>query len=203
MESAAVDTTTNALPAAGQVAERAREILAAVEADQEFPAFKAASLKYDSAWQCFTGSVVVAEYDQEKDKHGLFAEGLRALCLKAAVFEMTGDERTAEIPIAVPVDEMTHAMIAQPQLLARITARVGVQIIHQTDQEHTDWRPDDYTHQAYRAAWGEPDARLWLDSDTVQSRLSWLDQKYTAMGFRKQGQAHSFTFSDAELATAS
>ncbi|MGW3951182.1 hypothetical protein ACWEKM_09615 [Streptomyces sp. NPDC004752] len=189
----------NTLPRVERVAERALEILSAIEADPEFPAFQTASLKYDSDWQCFTGSVVVAEYDQEQDKHQLLTEGLRALCLKAAVFEMTGDERAAEIPVAVPVDEMTHAMIAQPQLLARITARVGVSIIHQTDQEHTDWRPEDYTHQAYRAAWGEPDPRLWLPAEEVTRRLAWLDQKYAAMGFRKQGQAHSFTFSADEL----
>ncbi|MEU8785313.1 hypothetical protein [Streptomyces sp. NPDC048637] len=193
--------TTVELPSAERVAERATEILAAVEADHEFPAFVAASLKYDSDWQCFTGSVVVAEYDQEQDKHGLFAEGLKALCLKAAMFEMTGDENAAEIPIAVPVDEMTHAMIAQPQLLARITARVGAPIIHQTDQEHTDWRPEDFTHQAYRAAWGEPPARFWIDADEVARRLKWLDEKYAAMGFRKQGQAHSFRFTADELAS--
>ncbi|MFJ4827776.1 hypothetical protein ACIP5L_31375 [Streptomyces bacillaris] len=191
--------TIKALPAAETVAVRAREIHATIEADQEFPAFKAASLKYDADWQCFTGSVVVAHYDQEEDKHGLFAEGLRALCLKAAVFERTGDENAAEIPISVPVDEMTHAMIAQPQLLARIAARVGVAIIHQTDQEHTDWREEDYTHQAYRVAWGEPDRRLWLPAEEVTRRLAWLDQKYAAMGFRKQGQAHDFGFSAEEL----
>lgn len=194
--------SASVLPSVEKVAERAREIHTAIEADHEFPAFKAASLKYDADWQCFTGSVVVSEYDQEKDKHGLFAEGLKALCLKAAVYEMTGDENTAEIPIAVPVDEMTHAMIAQPQLLARITARVGVSVIHQTDQEHTDWREGDYTHKAYGAAWGEPDRRLWLPAEEVTRRLAWLDQKYAAMGFRKQGQAHSFTFSAAELATS-
>lgn len=197
-----MSTSTSTLPAAERVAERAKEIHAAIQSDEEFRDFMAASLKYDADWQCFTGSVVVSEYDQEKDKLGLFAEGLKALCLKAAVYEMTGDENAAEIPIAVPVDEMTHAMIAQPQLLARITARVGVAVIHQTDQEHTDWRAGDYTHEAYRTAWGEPDRRLWLDADTVARRLKWLDEKYAAMGFRKQGQAHSFTFSEAELATS-
>lgn len=201
-ESAAVSKPTLALPSAERVAERAKDIHAAIEADTEFPAFKAASLKYDADWQCFTGSVVVEQYDQEQDKHGLFAEGLKALCLKAAVFEMTGDENTAEIPIAVPVDEMTHAMIAQPQLLARITERVGVAIIHQTDQEHTDWREGDFTDEAYRAAWGEPPARFWINADEVTRRLAWLDQKYAAMGFRKQGQAHSFTFADVELTGA-
>lgn len=198
-----MNAPSTALPAASDVAARAKKILAAFENDPEFAAFKAASLQYDSDWQCFTGSVVVAQYDQEQDKHQLFTEGLRALCLKAAVYEMTGDEKAAEIPIAVPVDEMTHAMIAQPQLLARITSRNGVQVIHQTDQEHTDFQYGDFTDQAYRLAWGEPDARLWLDADTVRTRLAWLDQKYTAAGFRNRGQAHSFSFSPEELARAS
>lgn len=196
-----MSNTIKGLPGVEQTAELAKAILGAVEADAEFDAFKAASLRYDADWQCFTGSVVVVEYDQEQDKHALFAEGLKALCLKAAVYEVTRDEKAAEIPIAVPVDEMTHAMIAQPQLLARITARVGVTIIHQTDQEHTDWRHGDYTDKAYRAAWGEPDQRLWLDADTVAARLQWLDQKYASVGFRKRGQAHSFRFTPQDMAT--
>jgi hypothetical protein len=199
-----MNASSTALPAVSNVAARAKEILSAFENDPEFAAFKAASLRYDSDWQCFTGSVVVAEYDQEQDKHQLFTEGLRALCLKAAVYELTGgDEKAAEIPIAVPVDEMTHAMIAQPQLLARITSRIGVQVIHQTDQEHTDFQHGDFTDVAYRLAWGEPDTRLWLDADTVRTRLAWLDRKYRAAGFRNMGQAHSFRFSPEELATAS
>ncbi|MYR19639.1 hypothetical protein [Streptomyces sp. SID6137] len=184
----------NTLPHAERTAERAREILAAVEADPEFSAFKAASLRYDEDWTCFSGGPVISEYDQADDAAPLFIEGLRALCLKAAVFEATGDERAAEIPVAVPVDEMTHAMIAQPQILARITARVGVQIIHQTDQEHTDWTREDYTHQAYRAAWGEPPARYWITHAEVARRLGILRAKYEAAGFRRMGLAHSITF---------
>ncbi len=185
------------LPAPAITAARAKEILSAITADPEFPAFKAASLKYDKDWTCFTGAVVIAEYDQDKDKEGMFTEALRALCLKAAVFEVTQDECAAEIPVAVPVDEMTHAMIAQPQLLARITARIGAQIIHQTDQEHTDWHTGDYTHEAYRAAWGEPNARYWLDHDEVARRRAFLSDLYADMGFRNDGQAHSFTFEPA------
>ncbi|MFG2882167.1 hypothetical protein ACGFYV_07550 [Streptomyces sp. NPDC048297] len=99
----------NTLPHAEPTAERAREILTAIEADPEFAAFRAASLRYDEDWTCFTGGPVISEYDQAADAAPLFIEGLRALCLKAAVFEATGDERAAEIPVAVPVDEMTHA----------------------------------------------------------------------------------------------
>ncbi|MFD4577961.1 hypothetical protein ACFWNK_25005 [Streptomyces sp. NPDC058417] len=182
------------LPPAERTAERARAVLAAVEADPEFAAFKAASLRYDEDWTCFSGGPVISEYDQEADADPLFTEGLRALCLKAAVFEATGDERAAEIPVAVPVDEMTHAMIAQPQVLARITARVGVQVIHQTDQERTDWTRDDYTHQAYRAAWGEPPPRYWITYEEVTRRLGILREKYEAAGFRRMGLAHGITF---------
>lgn len=182
------------LPTPAITAARAKAILSAVMADPEFPAFEAASLKYDKDWTCYTGSPVIIRYDQTTDAAPLFAEGLRALAIKAAVYEATGDERAAEIPVAVPVDEMTHAMIAQPQLLARIAARVGVPIIHQTDQEHTDWRTGDYTHEAYVAAWGEPPARYWIDHDEVTRRLAILGEKYEAMGFLNMGQAHTFDF---------
>lgn len=146
-------TTTTQHPPAEAAAARARKILDSIRADHEFPAFRAASLEHSEDWQCFTGLPVISRWNLEADSPALFDKGLRALALKAAVYELTdGDENTAEIPIAVPVDEMTHAMIAQPQLLARITARVGVSIIHQTDQEHTDYTAGDYTHAAHTAA---------------------------------------------------
>ncbi|MFI6607125.1 hypothetical protein [Streptomyces sp. NPDC050507] len=171
-------------------------MLAAFEADKEFTAFVAASLKYDADWTCYSGTPIISRYNQETDAAPLFAEGMRALCLKAAVFEMTGDENAAEIPIAIPVDEMTHAMIAQPQLLARITERVGVRIIHQTNQEHTDWRTDDYTHNAYRAAWGDPPGRYWIDHTEATRRLAILHAKYEAAGFLNMGQAHVIEFGE-------
>lgn len=188
--------TAPVLPAAENVAARAKEILSAIEADPEFPAFVAASLKYDEDWTCYSGTPIISRYNQETDAPPLFAEGMRALCLKAAVYEMTGDERAAEIPIAIPVDEMSHAMIAQPQLLARITARVGVMVIHQTDQEHTDWRTGDYTHQAYRAAWGELPARYWIAHEEATRRLGILREKYEAAGFLNMGQAHVIEFGE-------
>jgi hypothetical protein len=188
---------TQELPSVENVAELAAAVLLAVEADPEFAAFRAASLTYDADWTCYSGTPIISCYNQATDAAPLFAEGLRALCLKAAVFEMTGDENTAEIPIPIPVDEMTHAMIAQPQLLARISARVGSHIIHQTDQEHTDWRTGDYTHRAYVAAgWGEPPARYWIDHPEAERRLSILREKYEAAGFLNMGQAHVIEFGE-------
>ena len=67
---------------------------------------------------------------------------------------------------------MTHAMLAQAQLLTRVAARHGIQMIHQTDQEHTDYRAGGYTHQCYRLTWGEPPTRYWLDHRTSSGAVS-------------------------------
>lgn len=87
-----------------------------------------------------------------------------------------------------------HGIGAEGQAPRPLTARVGAQIIHQTDQEHTDWTRDDYTHQAYRAAWGEPPARYWITHEEMTRRLGVLRAKYEAAGFRRMGLAHSITF---------
>lgn len=187
-------TTAIALPSPDRVAERAHQIMVAIQADREYSAFEAATLEYSEDWQCFTGFPVISEWHLENDAPALLTEGLRALALKAAVYELTGDENAAEIPIAVPVDEMTHAMIAQPQLLARITERVGVSVIHQTDQEHTDYSRGDFTHSAYVAAWGEPPSRYWLDHSEVVRRRGLLAERYDSIGLARSGREHRITF---------
>jgi len=92
---------------------------------------------------------------------------------------------------------MTHAMIAQPQLFARITARIGVSVIHQTDQEHTDYTDGDFTHRAYRLAWGEPPARYWLPKHEVDRRVGILAEKYDSIGMARAGREHSISFAAA------
>ncbi|MGW6842253.1 hypothetical protein [Streptomyces sp. NPDC054958] len=186
------------LPTPAQAAGRAKEILAAIMADEEFGAFEAATLEYSSDWQCFTGFPVIERWNLDADKGPLFTEGLRAIALKAAVFELTdGDERLAEVAVAVPVDEMSHAMIAQPQLLARITGRIGVSVIHQTDQEHTDYEAGCFTTLAYRLAWGEPPARYWLVKDEVDRRVKILTARYASIGMDRAGREHDIVFSAA------
>ncbi|MGW2100327.1 hypothetical protein ACWCPX_22015 [Streptomyces olivaceoviridis] len=185
------------MPSVDAVAGAAREILDTIKSDREFPEFRAASLEYSEDWQCFTGFPVVERWNLEADSAPLFEEGLRALALKAAVWGATGDDQAAEIPIAVPVDEMTHAMLAQSQLLARIAARSGVSIIHQTDQEHTDYRAGGYTHDCYRAAWGEPPARYWLDHEEVVRRRDVLAGLYQSIGMGRSGREHGITFAPA------
>ncbi|GAA3127148.1 hypothetical protein [Streptomyces goshikiensis] len=188
---------STSMPTPAQVAHRATEVLDAIFADEEFGAFEAATLEYSSDWQCFTGFPVIERWSLDRDKGPLFTEGLRALALKAAVADLTGDERLAEVAVAVPVDEMTHAMIAQPQLFARIAARTGFQLIHQTDQEHTDYAEGDFTHRAYRLAWGEPPARYWLPKDEVDRRVDILTERYASIGMDRAGREHAIDFTAA------
>ncbi|GGW47318.1 hypothetical protein [Streptomyces galilaeus] len=185
------------LPAASTVADAAKLILDGIKGDREFDPFKAASLEYSEDWQCFTGFPVVQRWNLEADAPALFEEGLRALALKAAVYELTADDRTAEIPIAVPVDEMTHAMLAQAQLLGRIAEARGISIIHQTDQEHTDYRAGGYTHDCYRLAWGEPPVRYWLDREEVVRRRGVLAGLYESIGMGRSGREHALDFAAA------
>ncbi|MFC8453693.1 hypothetical protein [Kitasatospora sp. NPDC057223] len=189
--------TATELPTAELVGCRAAEILVAIEGDSEFPAFEAATLEYSSDWQCFTGFPTIERWNLDTDKGPLLTEGLRAIALKAAVFALTGDERAAEVALPVPVDEMTHAMIAQPQLLARIAARTGFTLIHQTDQEHTDYIAGGYTHAAYLTAWGEPPTRYWLDKAEVDRRLAIFAAKYDSIGMNRSGREHQITFAAA------
>lgn len=183
-----------ALPSPEQVAEGAKQVIARLQGDIEFDRFMAASLNYSDEWQCFTGFPVVSQWKLEEDAAPLFEEALRALALKAAVHILTSDEKAAEIAIAVPVDEMTHAMLAQAQLLNRIAEHHGVSIIHQTDQEHTDYEHGDYTYQCYVAAWGEPPARYWLDHTEVTRRREHLAGLYTSIGMGRSGREHEIDF---------
>lgn len=177
------------------VAQNAADIVAQFEGHPEFAEFKAASLNYSDDWQCFTGFPVVSEWNLERDAEPLFVEGLRALAIKAAVFHATADEKAAEVPIAVPVDEMTHAMIAQSQLLQKIAGHCGTLIIHQTDQEHTDYHAGSITHALYVAAFGEePPARYWLDHHEVTARREHLATLYARIGMGRSGREHSIDF---------
>lgn len=182
------------MPAPELVAEGAVQVLALLQGDPEFDAFRNASLAYSDDWQCFTGFPVVSNWSLESDAAPLFEEGIKALALKAAVFALTNNDQAAEIAIAVPVDEMTHAMLAQTQLLHRIASRYGITVIHQTDQEHTDYEPGDYTHQCYVRAWGEPPTRYWLSHKEVERRRGHLAALYTSIGMGRSGREHSIAF---------
>lgn len=54
------------------------------------------------------------------------------MSLKIAVYEITGDELAAEIPVPVPVEVTCHALCAQITALPRIQARIGHLFVHST-----------------------------------------------------------------------
>ena len=185
-------------PTVEHVATNADQILSRWTADPDFDAFRASSLNYSDEWKCFAGFPVVSQWSLERDVEPLFGEALRALAIKSALYLATGDLVTAEVPIAVPVDEMVHALLAQVQLFRGITDRTGAPAIHQTDQERFDYHHGCITHSYYTAAFNEePPPRYWLDHHEVDARRAHLRELYAQIGIHDLGRHHAIDFTTA------
>jgi hypothetical protein len=184
------------MPDPTPVGTRAATILAAIEADEAYARLVTSSKFYSDCWATFTGYPIVAKFNIDSDKGGLFVEALRALALKAAVYELTlGDEIAAELLIALPVDEMVHAVLAQHNLITGIQTRIGILLPHMTDLEEFGWEPGDYTAQCYAAAgWGPMNERYWIGTTEAKRRLAILDGEYQKAGVRDNGRSHDHTF---------
>ncbi|MEV6971128.1 hypothetical protein AB0M47_39120 [Hamadaea sp. NPDC051192] len=190
-------TTTRTMPDPAAVGERAAEILNLIKGDEAYGRLSDSSKKYVDCWATFTGYPVVAQWNLEADKAALFDEAMKALSLKAAVHGLTGDESTAELLISLPVDEMTHAVLAQHNLVTALQVRIGVLLPHMTDLEEFGWEPGDYTSQCYAAAgWGNMPDRYWIGTVEARRRLAFLDQAYANVGIKGLGREHDFTFAD-------
>ncbi|MGH8793977.1 MAG: hypothetical protein ACRDXX_15195 [Stackebrandtia sp.] len=190
-------------PDATSVGKRAAAILADIENDIEFDRLVSSTERYIDCWATFTGYPLIAQWSESTDKAPLFQEGLRVLALKAAVWEATnGDEEAAELLVSPPVDEMVHAILAQTNLLTRLTTRLNFPAVHMTDMEEFGWEPGDYTEQCYRAAgWGEPPSRYWIGTTEAKRRLDYLNDQLAKAGFAPFGKSHRHDF--AELASTS
>lgn len=162
----------------------------------DFDKFKRATTMYVDCWASYTGYPLIARWDLEQDKEPLFVEALRVLCLKAAVFTLTaGDSKAAELLVSLPVDEMTHAMIAQPTLWVKMSQDTGIPIVHQTDLEELGWEPGDFTEQCYRAAWNEtPPVRYWIGAEESKRRLALLEERHERAGMHRNGRSHDISF---------
>lgn len=190
-------TTTMIRPAPELAAGRAREIHTAWMADAEMAAALDGCTKYSSDWSDDYGQFLIPHYSVERDAPQLVAEAVRAMALKSAVFELTGDELASELPVSVPVDVACHALTAQFQALARVQTRTGHPFIHSTVNEHivdTPWRAGDYAHQAYRAAFGPASERYWIDADEAERRRVVLDARYASIGITERGMASAIDF---------
>ncbi|MFF8956900.1 hypothetical protein [Streptomyces sp. NPDC014894] len=184
-------TATLDRPAPETVAVRAREIHTALMGDPEIGRLERAVSQYSSDWDDFYGYPIIVDYDAVADAPGLFVEAVRAMAIKSAVWDLTGgDERASELPLAVPVDTMTHAMMAQFSLLTRMMQRHGIQFVHMTDMEHGNaaWDHGDYTHQVYRSTFGPVHPRYWIGAAETERRRSVLDQVYAGIGVSERGK---------------
>ncbi|MFF5589158.1 hypothetical protein [Streptomyces hygroscopicus] len=51
-----------------------------------------------------------------------------------------------------------------------------------------------HTAECYRAAWGTPPPRYWLDHEEVERRRDHLAHLYTSIGMGRSGREHSIQF---------
>ncbi|MEE6269126.1 hypothetical protein V2E29_26255 [Streptomyces diastatochromogenes] len=175
------------------VAARARQILDTWQADEEWARLWSSCAKYSSDWTDCYGYTIIPDYDAVVDAPVLFTEAVRVLALKSAVYELTGgDEKAAELAQPVPTDVMSHALTAQFTVLSRIQERTSIRFVHATDMEDGfaggTWQFGDFTHQAYRAAWGPVNERYWIDAEETERRRRVLDEVYAGIGVTERGK---------------
>ncbi|MGW7356233.1 hypothetical protein ACWGI0_06050 [Streptomyces sp. NPDC054802] len=194
--------TTTALPAPADVAERAREIHAAWQADAEMKTVLDGCAKYSSDWDDFYGGALISTYSVARDAGHLLVDALGVMALKSAVYELTGDELLAELPVPVPVDVTCHALCAQFTALSRIQQRTGHLFVHSTVNEHvndTPWDTGDYTHQAYEAVFGPVHEPYWIPAAEAERRRQVLDGKYAAIGITDRGMTRAIDYAAAAV----
>lgn len=193
-------TTATALPEPEAVAARARHILDDWRADTETSTVLDGCAKYNSDWDDFYGGPLISTYSVERDAQHLIADALKVMALKSAVYELTGDELLAELPVPVPVDVTCHALCAQFTALSRIQRRTGHLFVHSTVNEHVNDRPwdtGDYMHRAYELAFGPVDERYWIPAAEAERRRQVLDGKYAAIGITDRGMTSAIDYAAA------
>jgi hypothetical protein len=190
-------TSTIQTPDPAEVGEVADRLLTAVHADPEYPRLIDGCGRYTSDWTCTTGTITIEGWNLADDAVPLLEEALRALALKAAVYALTGDETTAEIPVAAPVDEVLHAVLAQRTLTERLAERCGFQIVHMTDteQEADPYEAGGYTWRAYLEAFKvAPPPRYWIGHAEHDRRVAIVSGLLESVGLHDRGRRHELAF---------
>lgn len=197
-----MDTHGNTLDPAA-VGTRAAEILSQMQAHPLWERFTTSSMKYSPCWATYTGMPSISKFDLDTDGQYLLVEAMRALALKAAVFDLSGgDEEAAELLLPLPVDDMVHAVLAQHTVMSRIEHDLGVLFPHDTALESFSYHRGCVTDEYYAAAgWGEQPLRYWLDSAETNRRISHLNELYGNVGISEGGRSHDIDF-DAMFASA-
>lgn len=190
-------STTTALPKPAAVADRAQSILDSWLADPEMEAVLDGCKRYSSDWSDDYGDFIIDRYSVDQDAAPRIEAAIRVMSVKTAVYELTGDEVAAELPVPVPLDVTCHALTAQFTALSRVQQRTGHLFVHSTINEHlvaTPWRTGDYTHQAYEGAFGPVDPRYWIDADEAEQRRQVLDGMYASIGVTDRGMTSAIAF---------
>jgi hypothetical protein len=189
-------TEIDNLPDPNLVGSRAVQILEDIQASEYYDRLVTSTGFYCDGWGTVVGYASISNWNLETDFEGLFTEGLRVMCLKAAVYELTGDEEAAELVISAPVDEMTHAIIAQYMLLRKIERTVGTEFVHMTDRERFGYQEGNYSDQCYAAAgWGTPNPRYWYNAQETARRVAILNREYEKISIHNLLRSHDIDFS--------
>lgn len=183
------------------VGDRAAQIFQTIEEHPLYTRLTESSLKYTSCWFTTTGYATIANWDIETDAPPLAVEGLRVLAIKAAVYELTGDEVRAELLVPAPVDEMIHAILAQWNVMTTIERDLGIRFVHATELEEFTYYRGCETDTFYAAAgWGPQPMRYWLASTEVNRRLAILGELYESIGIDGFGRKHEHSFAEDTVA---
>jgi hypothetical protein len=190
-----METTTRRLEPA-VVGARAAEILDQMQAHALWERFTTSSMKYSPCWATYTGMPAISKFDLDRDGQHLLVEAMRALALKAAVYELSGgDEQVSELLLPLPVDDMVHAVLAQHTVMARVERDLGVLFPHDTALEDFAYFRGCDTDTYYAAAgWGAQPLRYWLGTVEVEKRITHLNSLYGSIGVSSGGRSHDIDF---------
>ncbi|MFC7273801.1 hypothetical protein ACFQS1_07415 [Paractinoplanes rhizophilus] len=196
-----MDTSTKLDPTT--VGRRGAEILKQMQAHPLWERFTTSSMRYSPCWATYTGMPAISKFDLDRDGQPLLVEAMRALALKAAVYELTGgDEKISELLLPLPVDDMVHAVLAQHTVMSHIERDLGVLFPHDTALEDFAYHRGCDTDTFYAAAgWGGQPLRYWLDTVEVDRRIAHLNGLYGSVGIAAGGRGHDIDF-DTMFTTA-
>jgi hypothetical protein len=180
------------------VGRRAAEILDQLKGHPLHERLTGSSMKYSTCWATFTGMATVSRFNMAMDSEPLVAEALKAMAIKAAVFDLTGgDEEMAELLLPLPVDDMIHAVLAQHTVISRIERDLEVTFPHDTALEEFNYSRGCVTDRYYAAAgFGDQPLRYWLDGAEVNRRLVELNGRYNSIGIAEGGRSHDIAFDE-------
>jgi hypothetical protein len=166
----------------GRLADEATRFLVEWKRDDLWLEVRRRALVHLRHWPTLLGIQVIEQLDLTDDGAPLIEEATRALAITAAAYCVAGEDLAPMLPVPIPVQEASHALMVQVDLLRALADRSGVRLVHRTMSAPLPYRAGCLTHDAYRQAWDEPPARYWLAHETVTARQDHLLGLYSWIG---------------------